>query len=143
MPHDASFQTAVDRIRAQDERYAREAYSFVLEGLDYTVKELGRLHAGRGRHVTGGELAAGLREYALREFGALAFSMLGFWGLRGTHDFGQIVFNLIKAGRLGKTEQDKASDFDGIYDFNEAFLAPFLPAASQGRARLMKELKRI
>lgn len=143
MPNDASFQTAVDRICLQDARYTSDAYCFVVEGLDYTVKELGRLHAGHGRHVSGAELAHGLRDYALREFGALAFAILGAWGLHSTHDFGQVVFNLVKAGRLGKTEQDKASDFDGIYDFSDEFLTPFLPASPRGRAKLVRDLKAI
>lgn len=143
MPNDASFQTAVDRICVQDSRYTRDAYYFVVEGLDYTVKELGRQNAGHGRHVSGSELAYGLHDYALREFGALAFAILGAWGVHTTHDFGQVVFNLVKAGRLGKTEQDKASDFDGIYDFQTEFLTPFLPASPRGRAKLLRELKAI
>lgn len=139
---DTSFQAAVEKLCMQDGRYAREAYYFLVEGLDFTVKQLEREKAGHGRHVTGKELAEGLKMYALKEFGALAFSVLEGWGVRSTHDFGQLVFNLIKAGKLGKTEQDKETDFDNRYDFRDVFLVPFLPENRKGQTKLLRELKK-
>jgi uncharacterized repeat protein (TIGR04138 family) len=58
-------------------------------------------------------------------------TVLREWGLRHTEDFGAIVFNLIKAGRLQKSEDDSPSDFADGFDFYEAFEKPFLPPSRQ------------
>jgi len=124
---ETSFQQAVDEICARDPRYASEAYFFLREALDYTVKAVSKAAhpPGRLRHVTGQELCEGIREYALREFGPLAALVLETWGLGATDDFGEMVYNLIDAGKLGKTETDRKSDFAGVYDFAEAFVSPY------------------
>jgi uncharacterized repeat protein (TIGR04138 family) len=47
------------------------------------------------------------------------------WGVSTTEDFGAIVFQLVDEGLLGKTEQDKMSDFARGYDFDDAFVRNF------------------
>ncbi len=95
-------------------------------GLDYTVRRL-----DKPRHVSGQELLDGLREFALEEFGPMAQTVLGGWGVRRTEDFGEIVFNLVEAGLLGKTDQDSRADFANGYDFDDAFRNPFRPSAQR------------
>jgi uncharacterized repeat protein (TIGR04138 family) len=56
------------------------------------------------------------------------------WGLRCCSDFGEIVFNMIEAGWLAKTEKDSRADFLGGYDFDEAFRKPFLPKGKTVKA---------
>jgi uncharacterized repeat protein (TIGR04138 family) len=58
----------------------------------------------------------------------MAFTLFEEWGVHKTEDFGEIVFNMIQAQALRKTEEDKIEDFAGVFDFHEAFVAPFLPA---------------
>jgi uncharacterized repeat protein (TIGR04138 family) len=36
-------------------------------------------------------------------------------------DFGNIVFSLVDAGLMGKTEQDSIADFIDIYNFEDEF----------------------
>jgi uncharacterized repeat protein (TIGR04138 family) len=64
------------------------------------------------------------------------------WGIHATEDFGEIVFNLVDAGRLGKTETDSRDDFKQVYSFNEVFVKPFEPHAAapgpRGSARRRK-----
>ena len=60
-------------------------------------------------------------------------TVLGRWGVRTTRDFGEIVFALLGAGLLGKTEEDKIEDFDDLYDFDAAFRAPFRPKPRRRR----------
>jgi uncharacterized repeat protein (TIGR04138 family) len=124
---ETSFQQAVEALVVKDPRYAAEAYFFLREALDYTVKAVGKAeHApGRMRHVTGAELCEGIRDYAVQEFGPLAHVVLDTWGVRTTDDFGELVYNLIAAGKLGATDQDKKSDFSGVYDFADAFVKPY------------------
>ena len=112
-------------ILEADKRYSVEAYLFVREGLDHTVSQL-----EKPRHVTGQELLDGIREYALREFGPVAKRVLSEWGIKECIDFGNIVFNLVNHGLLGKTEEDTIEDFMDGYDFHEAFIQPFRPSTS-------------
>lgn len=125
--HEIEFDEILDRIIARDPRYAREAYHFVREALDYTQAKVSRQSHGRLRHVTGQELLEGIREYALTQFGPMALFVLNEWGVRKTEDFGEIVFNMVDAGLLAKTNEDKKEDFANGYDFEEVFRKPFLP----------------
>lgn len=122
-----SFEAALEKVLARDGRYHRDAYAFVREALDYTQKRIGRANGGKLRHVTGQELLEGIREFALEQFGPMALTVFEEWGIRRCSDFGEIVFNLIEAGVLSKTEKDSRADFAEGYDFEEAFRKPFLP----------------
>jgi uncharacterized repeat protein (TIGR04138 family) len=128
-----SFHDAIEQIREEDNRYEVEAYLFIREALDFTIKMYKKPDSGPERHVTGQELTEGIRQYALREFGPLAQTVLEHWGIHQTEDFGYIVFNLVEKGILGKTDQDSPRDFANVYDFNEAFKRPFLPGITQPR----------
>jgi uncharacterized repeat protein (TIGR04138 family) len=123
------FNTAMDRVITADPRYRREAYEFVREGLDFTQKIVAQSANGSRRHVRGQELVAGLRDYALAQYGPMALTVLDEWGIRRCEDFGEIVFNLIDAGIFSKTAEDSRDDFKDGYDFTKAFKEPFLPKA--------------
>jgi uncharacterized repeat protein (TIGR04138 family) len=126
-----SFQDTVAEICKKDPRYQQDAYFFLVEALDVTVKKIRKDQPDHGRHVSGRELLEGIKEYALDEFGPLTHTVFAEWGLHCTQDFGEIVFNLVEAGRLGKTESDSREDFKNAYDFDEAFLMPFEPQAKE------------
>ncbi len=125
-----NFEEELEKILAKDARYGREAYLFVREALDHTQRELGRPPKNEIRHVTGQQLLAGAREYALAQYGPMALAVLQEWGLRSGEDIGEIVFNMVEANLLAKTDEDSREDFKGSYDFEEAFRKPFLPAGS-------------
>jgi uncharacterized repeat protein (TIGR04138 family) len=73
------------------------------------------------RHVSGGELAWACRDFARAQFGLLAPSVLGHWGVTRTDDFGRIVFTLVDVGLLVTQPGDRESDFAAVYDFSDAF----------------------
>lgn len=131
----SSFEETVELIVREDVRYDRDAYFFVREALDYTVNMLKKPVTGPGRHVTAAELTQGIRLFALEQFGPVAKRVLNTWGLRSTLDFGEIVFHLVEKGELGKTDSDKKEDFEGGYDFEEAFVRPFLPRPGSAAGR--------
>jgi uncharacterized repeat protein (TIGR04138 family) len=135
---------ALEDLRAlveADPRYKLEAYLFVFEALRYAqeVMGLGRLAPSEPqpdppypteqvepqRHVTGQELCEAARRYALDRYGLMAKAVLNSWGIRSTSDIGEIVFNLIRIGRMSKTREDRREDFDDVYDFDEAFRVDF------------------
>ena len=106
----------IEAIIASDPRFKFEAYSFVMAGLHHTVTKL-----TKPRHVTGKELCEGLRDYALEQYGPMARTVLNYWGIRCTDDFGSIVFHLVESELLRKTEEDSPVDFENVYDFSQAF----------------------
>ena len=106
----------VQAILKKDLRYQPEAYLFVLAGLHFTAGSL-----PEPRHVTGQELLEGIRLYGLDQFGPLTRQVFQHWGIERTEDFGHIVFTLIEAKLLGKTEEDSLADFKEAYDFETAF----------------------
>lgn len=120
-----SFSEVVDDICARDTRFDAEAYGFIREGLDHTLKNLKRQGQGANRHVSGQELLHGLKDYALHEYGPMAKMVLNSWGLTCCEHFGDIVFNLVAGGVLGKTDTDKPEDFKNGFTFEEAFVAPY------------------
>ena len=124
------FDEALDALVARDNRYERDAYLFLRDALDFTVKEAHRGTPGTvatSRHVTGQELLDGVRRYALEQFGPMVTTVLGTWRVTTTDDFGRMVFNLIDANIFGRTDRDSLEDFRGGYTFHDAFVRPYLP----------------
>ena len=135
------------KLLEQDKRFKPEAYSFVFEVLDYAHN---RLHLGEhcasepvdvapefesdeseveppeeiadeGKHISGQILAEAARQYALEMYGFMAKTVLEGFGIKCTGDIGEIVYNMIKIGRMRKTPNDSRKDFDDVYDFTTAF----------------------
>ena len=113
---ESDFHKKIEEITEKDSRYQPDAYEFVMQALWFTQNKLKR----KG-HVTGRELLAGIKEFALEQYGPMTRSVFEHWGIKATQDFGEIVFNMIENGLLGKTEKDSREDFKNIYDFSEAF----------------------
>ena len=133
---------AIAQLLEEDRRYPLEAYIFVFEALHYAQNVLGMgseaasepagrpesergRDAGPQRHVTGQELCEAIRRFALEQYGYMAKTVLGNWGIHATGDFGEIVFNLIRIGQMRKTPHDRREDFDNVYDFDSAFREQF------------------
>lgn len=127
----------------QDRRFRAEAYFFVWEALNFAQEELNMGAEAVSepvegaaeekdeeakkpqRHVTGQDLCEAIRRYALKQYGYMAKTVLDSWGVHSTGDFGEIVFNLIRAGKMRKTKDDRREDFENVYDFETAFRQDF------------------
>ena len=120
---------ALDELLENDSRYDREAYLFIKEALDFSIKQKRKLRHVEARHVSPSELIDGVRIYALREFGPMVPTVFSYWRIKSCADLGELVFNLIHAGILGKNEGDTIEDFQHGLDFQQAFVEPFLPTA--------------
>lgn len=119
--HQLQFSTDVlSRLKADEPRYHERAYLFVLGAIEFLQAQL-----DVRRHVSGAELAWACRDYAVRQFGLLAPSILEYWGVRSTDDFGQIVFTLVRAGLLVTQPHDRPTDFAGVFEFQAAFAEPY------------------
>jgi len=123
-----TFENTLALILAKDSRYHRDAYLFVKDALDHTQTIVAKENRDQPRHVTGQELLEGIRGYALTQFGPMVELVFAEWGVHRCEDFGEIVFNMVDIGLLGKTEQDSREDFQNGYNFHDAFRKPFLPS---------------
>jgi uncharacterized repeat protein (TIGR04138 family) len=103
--------------------YQREAYEFIQHGLAFTAQQVhGQTQSEKkARHVSGQQLCEGLRDFALAQWGLLARAVLRKWGITSTLDFGRIVFALIDAQQMQKTEDDTIEDFRNVFDFRTSF----------------------
>lgn len=111
-----SLEDIIREICLEDPRFKPQAYYFIYEALDYTQKKL-----KCSGHVTGPQLAEGIRQLALERFGLMARRVFREWGVNVTSDFGAIVFALVSKNAMGKTDDDNAHDFEDLYKFDEVF----------------------
>ena len=130
---DKNFPEVIKEIHTKDDRFGKGAYYFVREALDHTLKNLEKEKMKNKGHVSGRELLNGIRDYALDRFGPMTMTLMEHWNIKKCRDFGDIVFNLVDHGILGRTENDSLDDFEGGYTFKEAFEIPFLPKNFDGQ----------
>ncbi|MEE2710392.1 MAG: Minf_1886 family protein [Gemmatimonadota bacterium] len=116
MSEDMDADAILDNIINRDNRYSRQAYCFLMDALKHTTGSL-----PVRRHVTGQELSMGIRDYAIEQFGIAVPLIFEQWGISSTRDFGEMVFNMVNAGLMRKTDEDDISDFEDAYDFKTEF----------------------
>lgn len=121
--HPPGPQKTLHEVAQQVGIYPPQAYEFLQEGLAFTVK---RIHGTARKpdttlHITGRQLCEGLRDFALLHWGKLSRVVLARWNIHRTEDFGRMVFALVEAGHLHKTEADSFEDFRRVFDFAKVF----------------------
>jgi len=119
-PNESELRTVLQKAGP----YPLEAFSFVREGLGYTVSRVNKDVESlpeASRHISGRQLCMGLRDFAIEQYGLLAPAVLRHWHINRTDDFGRIVFAMIDAGLMSKNDQDTFEDFRSVFDFDEAF----------------------
>lgn len=106
----------LERLRERNPRFHETAYVFVLSALHFVIERL-----REPRHISGAELAGGVRDLAIERFGPMARTVLEHWGIQTTSDVGDVVFALIEQGVLIKHDDDDREDFTDVFDFDDAF----------------------
>jgi len=123
-PMSETILTSIERLEKllrADRRYPQDAYNFVYEALDWTLRQIRGEASVVDVHVSGAELLEGIRRYALAKFGPLGAAVFAGWGITRTDDWGEIVFNLIDYDLMGKQDSDRKEDFRAVYDIPRAF----------------------
>jgi len=117
----------IEEIAKQDGRYSPPGIAFVYEGLSYTVKKHAQETGEQSgpQHVSGRDLAHGLRELAVERYGRLAKTVLNYWGIGSTRDFGEIVYLMIRNQWMSAQPSDTIEDFNDVFDFSSAFEKEF------------------
>ena len=121
------FEQSVVSILKRERRFDPHAYFFLKDALDFTLKRVAETNGGQVRHVSGPELLAGFRDFALEQFGPMASTLMSEWGVRKCQDVGDMVFHLIEEQVFGKQDSDTREDFSEVFDFEESLVNPFLP----------------
>ena len=112
-----------------------QALGFVLSALDMSLRGL-----RQRRHITGKELCMAVQTLAVREYGLMAREVLNAWGIDSTETIGRIVFALVDAGKMSKTDEDTPADFERVFNFDEAFSpTAVLKAARDLRSRARRK----
>jgi uncharacterized repeat protein (TIGR04138 family) len=124
-PTPSSYEEVLNQVVEAEKDFPVDAYHFVQSGLQYAAQLVHGPHdekqPDQNRHVSGQELAMGLRDYAIELYGPLARTVLRHWNIRSTFDFGRIVYAMINAGLLQKQESDEIDDFRDVFDFRTEF----------------------
>ncbi|HCJ12528.1 MAG: hypothetical protein A2Y14_01100 [Verrucomicrobia bacterium GWF2_51_19] len=122
-----AFLRIVEEIREQSElRFPPEAYLFIRKTLDFTVDRITRKYGLAGSfHITGKEFLDGFRDFALDQFGPMTHTVLNSWNFHTCGDVGDIVFQMVEFGLMGRSDHDSFADFDDGYDFLETFETPW------------------
>jgi len=137
---------ALHQLVSRDRRYPIDAYLFVQDALSFAADsmELSNQYqhdsedfeSAEEHHLTGQQLCEAIREFALNQFGFMARIVLKNWGICSTSSFGDIVYNMIEIGLMKKSDKDKRSHFDDIYEFEAAFDDQFEICSSLAKRRV-------
>ncbi|MBQ7666855.1 MAG: hypothetical protein IJS46_02545 [Kiritimatiellae bacterium] len=126
--NEQSFESVVARLCDPESgfEYDSEAWYFLREGVDRALSATEKPDGSR-RHVTAREICESLRDQALEQFGPMSLLVFSQWGIYETADFGRMVGALVGEGVYSRGKGDDEKDFEDVYDFHDAFDAPFLP----------------
>ena len=128
------FEESVFSILKREPRYDGQAYFFLKDALDFTLKRFAESNRGQSRHVSGKELLEGFRDCALGQFGPMGATLMDEWGINECQDVGNMVFQMIEEQVFGKQESDKPEDFHEVFDFRQSLREPFLPKGNVRRS---------
>jgi len=117
--HGEDLWDQLTRLALDHQDYRREAYLFVLQGIQWSFERL-----GTRRHLSGEEFTKLLVAFAREQFGALAPFVFEEWGVLRSLDLGRIVYRLIDAGLMSKRESDRLEDFRQVVDLPAALADP-------------------
>lgn len=131
----SEFESMIREILVRDPRYHKDSYFFLRDALEVAQSLSCEGSEDLTRHVDAMELLEGIKKHAMDIYGPMTKFVLNEWGIHKCQDFGNMVFNLIDIGLFRKNEDDHPDDFNGGYDFSEAFEKPYLPEVSKNRFR--------
>ena len=125
---DKKFINTIENIREVDSRFAYGAYEFVCDAVTYTMNKFKGKQGDDcvGSHISGYELLCGICDFAVLQFGPLAYEVLMSWGLKNAISVGYVVFNMVDYGLLGKSDKDSIHDFEIEFDLKKELEKTFL-----------------
>ena len=132
---DERFAEVVAEIVAENSKFAPDAYYFVSAALRRSVEKARAEAEGAPKHVSGQELLHATKDLAISEFGPMGSEVMKHWGVDQATDIGDIVFNMVRSGLLGTSENDSIDDFKNVFDLHKELTTPFLPTKQPRRRK--------
>ena len=120
---DDFFKQGVRLIMEDDDTYPPEAYEFIRQSVSYAQRK--KSQHEESNQVSTAELVLEIKNYALKEYGPMAFYLLKKWSIDSTDDFGNIIYNLIEYKIFGEGDHDQRQDFNNAYNFHDVFMKPY------------------
>ena len=120
-----SLEDIVDAIVAKYPEYAPDAYFFMTQALDASVKRFRKPDSDP--HLSAEELYLGFCATALEEYGPMALLVLEHWGIESSKDVGELVYNLIEFGVFGRRSGDYREQFRSLPPLRKLLDEPFVP----------------
>lgn len=115
MSSGGDFIARLDALVERHRRFDRFAYLTLYQALDRAQRKHGTGHVGAE------PLLEAFRELMLERYGGQALIMADLWNLRSTSDIGEMVFQLVEADLLSKSEHDRREDFEDVFAFDAVF----------------------
>jgi uncharacterized repeat protein (TIGR04138 family) len=126
---DKHFRDTVENIICDDSRFSYDAYEFISKAVAYTVQEISsQKKSSTSNHISGYELLCGIGDFAVQQFGPLAYEVLESWGLKDSLSIGYVVFNMVDYSLLGKSDDDSIKDFENVFNLKKELTIRFLPS---------------
>ena len=106
-----NLEKIIESIVSEEKRYAKDAYSFVNDAVNYTVAK-----TAKNTHINAQELLHGIVEFALQEYSFFYEDIFKSWNVFKASDIGNIVFSLVNEKVLGANQNDSIEDFNTDFD---------------------------
>ena len=119
--HSDETQIPIEEVIATDGRYRMESFGFLHEALGRAVQEHHPDPEDPEKHVTGQQLCESIRDLARDRWGMMAPAVLRSWNIKGSIDFGNMVYLLIDHNYMRKTDEDSIEDFRDVFSLEKDF----------------------
>lgn len=117
---------------ARESKYQPNTYIFVHEVLQACAEEA-------PKHLTGKELTRGAFIFSVQRYGGLARMVWEELGLTCSEDLGEVVFQMVEAGLMGKQDDDKVEDFNGLFVVEDFDRVEMVIQGSGGHMKYVEE----
>jgi uncharacterized repeat protein (TIGR04138 family) len=112
-------ENQIEITAANSGKYKSDAYRYTIQVLG-DIFSLKKAISSKEEEISlpAREVLRGLKIYGWMYYGLLAGHVFETWGLRHGKDFGEIIFDLVDAGFIGKGPSETVKDYDEGFDFD-------------------------
>ena len=123
----ASLEKTIFMLTATDRTFPKAAYLLAMEALDFAIKHrASTIKEAAKTSLSVAEYHDYFIKFCKQSFGMLALATLHSANIYSNEDLGSVVFNLINAGLLKKTNDDKQEQFSRLPDLGSCLSDEFL-----------------
>ena len=111
-------ESQIEVIAKKNGKYKPDAYRYALQVIaDVFALKKASIITDEQISLPAREVLRGLKVYGWMYYGPLAEHVFEKWGLRHGKDFGEVIFDLVDAGFIGKSPNESVTDYAEGFDF--------------------------